>query len=230
MIMKQKLLSIILLAAGCLSASAQQADNNEKEEFQAHWYGQAQIGMQHTLGEISFGSLNSFNAQIAAGYQFSELWGARLTIGGFQSKGGLDLRKNEYDYSWNYIAPTVNATFNVTNAIFGYNPDRIVDFSLLAGAGANIAWGNGEANDLNKNLKAEYGIPATDADLMGYLWDGTKARLVGQFGGMVDFKICKNMTAGIEFTANFLGDQYNSKRTRNVDWYFNALAGIKVNL
>lgn len=227
--MKQKLLSIILLAAGCLSASAQQA-NSQESQFTPHWYAQVQLGFQHTLGEVKSGSLNSFNGQIAGGYQFSELWGARLSIGGFQSKGGLDLKGNDYDYGWSYIAPTVNATFNVTNAIFGYNPQRIVDFTLLAGGGVNIAWENDEANELNQTLKAANGIAANDADMMHYLWDGSKARLVGQFGGSLDFKVSEKVTVGIEANFNFIGDEYNSKRTKNVDWYFNTLAGVKVNL
>ena len=54
-----------MLTAGCLSASAQEADT--KEVFNPHWYVQAQAGIQNTLGEVKAKDLISGNAQIAAG-------------------------------------------------------------------------------------------------------------------------------------------------------------------
>lgn len=220
---------MILLAAGCLSASAQQVESKDKS-FAPHWYVQAQVGMQHTLGEVKTSSLNSFNAQVAGGYQFSKLLGARLTVGGYQSKGGFDINIIGSNYSWNYIAPTVDVTFNVTNAILGYNPNRLVDFSIFAGGGVNIAYSNDDANNLNNEWKSKYSGVMNAPEMMGYLWDGTKTLMVGQCGANIDFKVSDRVSLGIEANFNFTGDEYNSKRTKNADWYFNALAGLKVNL
>ena len=238
--MKKTILSLLLLAAGCFSASAQQA--TEKEVFNPHWYVQGQVGAQYTLGEVKFGDLISPNAQIAVGYNFTKVWGARLTVGAWQSKGGIEKefihQANDIKYKWNYVAPTLNATFNVTNAIFGYNPNRVVDFGLFAGVGANIAWNNKEANDARANaivtqtLK-DYNDNAyltETVDYMEHIWDGTKARLVGQFGANLDFKVSKRVALGLEVNCNIIGDQYNSKHAPNADWYFNGLAGVKVAL
>ena len=238
--MKKTILSLLLLAAGCFSASAQQA--TEKEVFNPHWYVQGQVGAQYTLGEVKFGDLISPNAQIAVGYNFTKVWGARLTVGAWQSKGGIEKEfihlANDIKYKWNYVAPTLNATFNVTNAIFGYNPNRVVDFGLFAGVGANIAWNNKEANDARANaivtqtLKDYNGNAylTETVDYMEHIWDGTKARLVGQFGANLDFKVSKRVALGLEVNCNIIGDQYNSKHAPNADWYFNGLAGVKVAL
>lgn len=218
----------MLLLAGCFTASAQEYET--KEEFNPHWYVQAQAGFQHTLGEIKTSKLNSLNTQVALGYQFDKLFGARFTVGGWTSRGGVNLKGNDYRYHWNYVAPTVDLTFDVTNAILGYNPKRIVSFGIFAGGGLNIAWHNQEAGRVDATIKSLYPIAENQVEFMHYLWDGTKTRVVGQFGANLDFKVSDRVSIGAEANCNFLKDRYNSKKAGNVDWYFNVLGGIKVAL
>lgn len=234
----KKVIFSTLLAAGCFVASAQQEVKTEYV-FNPHWYGQLQLGMQHTLGEVDFGDLNSFNFQAAVGRQFSPVWGARLTVGGMNSKAGIDL-KNTIQYkdtwSWNYIAPTLNATFDVTNAIWGFNPNRKVSFGVFAGAGVNFAWGNDDAAAVNNALTAKWEAKYPgDADVkkmaasenVGHLWDDSNMFLVGQFGANLDYKVNDNLSLGVEFNSNIVNDHYNSKHAPNCDWYFNTLVGAK---
>lgn len=227
--MKKTIFSMIMLAVGCLSASAQEA--NTKEVFNPHWYVQGQIGGQHTLGEIKCSGLNSLNAQAAVGYQFSKVWGARLTVGAWQSKGGITMHDTEYKYKWKYVAPTLNVTFNVTNALFGFNPNRVVDFTIFAGGGANIPFGgNDEALAVRQTLLNKYNVTPDQVEFMHYYDVADKTRPVGQFGGSLDFKVSKRIALGVEANCNLLSDKYNSKKAGNVDWYFNLLAGVKVAL
>ena len=246
--MKKTILSLIILAAGCISASAQQdaaaqQEPTTKEVFNPHWYVQAQGGFQETLGETSWSSLVSGNVQLAGGYQFTKLWGLRLTVGAWQSKGGIQSSSanflsafgtDEVTYKYNYVAPTLNATFNVTNAIWGYNPRRVVDFGVFAGVGLNIGFHNCEAAAVAETMSGLPGMtdPLTGdkANAMAYLWDGTKVRAVGQFGANLDFKVSKRVSLGLEANWNLLSDTYNSKKAGNVDWYFNTLLGVKVAL
>ena len=65
---------------------------------------------------------------------------------------------------------------------------------------------------------------------MEYLWDGSKVRPFAQGGITADFKLSDAISFGIEVSANTLSDKYNSKNAGNWDWYFNALAGVKINL
>ena len=258
--MKKAILSCLMLLAG-LTASAQEQKGTTEYVFEPHWYVNIQpLGIQYTLGEVDFGDLLSYNIQAAAGYEFNKVIGARLAINAWQSKAGLkfypntgdnslDALKGDYKWKWNYIAPTVDITFNLSNLISGVNPKRVFSVGAFAGIGANIAWGNSEAADVNAKLKPALGYkdyeitPNADPTLAGkitsetvpgedplaYLWDGTKTRLVLQAGLTGDIKINDKFAVTLEVSANTLNDKYNSKKAKNWDWYFNALAGLKIN-
>ena len=194
--MKKAILSCLMLLAG-LSASAQEQKGTTEYVFEPHWYVNIQpLGVQYTLGEVDFGDLLSYNVQAAVGREFNKVVGARLAINAWQSKAGSRIFNNDYKWKWNYIAPTVDVTFNISNLISGVNPNRVFTFGAFAGLGANIAWGNDEAAQRNTEIANAYLL---NEDPLAYLWDGTKTRL------------------------------YNSKKAKNWDWYFNALAGLKIN-
>ena len=228
-----KLNKVILsgvVALSCVSASAQEADKTVNV-FTPHWYAQAQIGGQYTLGEIGFGKLLSPNVQVGVGYNFNQVVGARLTLNTWQSKAGQNVAGNVYKWKWNYVAPMVDATFNLTNLFCEYNPDRVVEFGVFGGIGANIAWGNDEAADAQKAILAGPGKNLAEVQTpLENLWDGTKTRFVARVGANVDFRVSDRVKLGVELSANTLSDKYNSKKAGNPDWYFNALVGVKVAL
>ena len=236
--MKKTILSCLMLLAG-ISANAQEQKGTTEYVFEPHWYVQVQpVGVQYTLGEVGFGDLLSYNVQATVGRQFSKLWGARLAVNAWQSKAGskFDIANKEYKWKWNYVAPTIDATFNVSNALFGFNPNRVFNLSAFAGIGLNIGFSNTEAADADKAIRAmgtlvgANGTTYTTNRGLEYLWDGTKVRLMGQFGLMGDFKVSDKVSIGLELSANTLNDKYNSKKAKNWDWYFNALAGVKIAL
>ena len=230
-----KLNKVILsgvVALSCVSASAQEADKTVNV-FTPHWYAQAQIGGQYTLGEIGFGKLLSPNIQVGIGYNFNQVVGARFSLNTWQSKAGQKFEGNTYKWKWNYVAPMVDATFNLTNLFCEYNPDRLVEVGVFGGIGANIAWGNDEAADAKAAiLKSDAATEALKygATPLENLWDGTKTRFVARVGANVDFRVSDRVKLGVELSANTLSDKYNSKKAGNPDWYFNALVGVKVAL
>ena len=231
-----KLNKVILsgvVALSCVSASAQEADKTVNV-FTPHWYAQAQIGGQYTLGEIGFGKLLSPNVQVGVGYNFNQVVGARLSLNTWQSKAGQNVAGNVYKWKWNYVAPMVDATFNLTNLFCEYNPDRLVEVGVFGGIGANIAWGNDEAKDaqdaIKNNVKGASDAVAYGVTPLENLWDGTKTRFVARVGANVDFRVSDRVKLGVELSANTLSDKYNSKKAGNPDWYFNALVGVKVAL
>ena len=227
-----------VVAMGCISASAQEADKTVNV-FNPHLYVQAQIGGQYTLGEVGFGKLLSPNAQLGVGYNFNKVVGARFSLNAWQSKAGQkvisDGATTTYKWKWNYIAPMVDATFNLTNLFCEYNPNRLVEVGVFGGIGANIAWGNEEAKDAKEAILATPG----SKNLEGYdktamplenLWTGSKTRFVARVGANVDFRVSDRVKLGVELSANTLSDKYNSKKAGNPDWYFNALVGAKIAL
>ena len=246
----KKVLMSCLFLAGALSVSAQEA----KTEYvhNPYWYIQLQGGAQYTLGEIDFKDLISPNVQVTVGRQFTPVFGARLAVNAWQSRAGVKYNEVETwvqgaagtgtvvpglilpggttKAKWMYVAPGIDLTFNLSNLFAGYNPNRVFNFSVFAGAGANIGWGM----DKEKNWEGMEYAAARSMSAWEYYangdCNGTKVRMFGRAGIAADFRVSNAVSLGLELNANTLSDHYNGKKASNWDWYFNALAGIKINL
>ena len=224
--------SALLLGATSAMAQVTYTDKEGNEyQFKKHAFLDLQGGAQYTLGEAKFGDLISPNVQLGLGYQFSPVFGMRLQANGWQSKGGwAGFRANPGEtpynatYKFKYVAPGVDFMFNLSNLFCGWNPNRVLNVTAFLGGGANIAWDNDEVNELATTIKN------TSAYNLEYLWDGTKVRPYGRAGLELAFKVSKSVSLMIEGNANVISDKYNSKKAGNPDWYFNALAGLRINL
>lgn len=234
-VLKSLLLAVVLVL-GATSAMAQATytdKNGDEYEFKGHWFLQLQGGSQYDLDDdADFWHSFKTNIQVGLGYQFSPVFGARLQVNAWKSKYGWDT-EDDYlfvnHYNFNYVAPGVDFMFNLSNAICGWNPKRFFNVTAFVGAGANIAWDNDMANEIaGINLDAD-GYTDAQASL-GNLWDGTKVRLFGRAGLAFDFRICDALSIGLEANANATGDGYDSKDDGGLDWYFNGLVGVKINL
>ena len=225
----KKIFMSCLLLAGVLSASAQEQYPKTVYDHNPYWYIQLQGGAQYTLGEIDFKDLVSPNVQVTLGRQFTPVFGARLAVNAWQSKAGLEDNGQLAKWKWNYVAPGIDFTFNLSNLFCGFNPNRIFNFSVFAGAGANIGWDN-KKDEILAAAQSIYPFTGVNSQNVQYVWDGTKVRMFGRAGIAADFKLSDAVSLGLEVNANTLSDHYNSKKAGNWDWYFNALAGVKINL
>ena len=240
------LTATLLLAGVCANAQ----ETVTEYVFKPHWFMQAQIGGQETLGEGKFGKLLSGNAQLAGGYKFNPYIGIRIAANAWASRGAVQYNIEGFNfdqtyYKWNYIAPTVGAVVDLTNLIGGYNPTRLVEVDLLAGLGANYAWHNKNAQQINADFNAAYNkdyldknFPMIDpnnpdqtvahAEKIDLLdaWGHGQWRFLSQFGCAVNFNVSSRVQIGLELMANIVNDEYNSKHAQNTDWYFNALLGV----
>lgn len=229
-----KTLFTVALASLSTAAMAQATytdkDGNEYT-FKKHAFLDLQGGAQYTLGEAKFSDLISPNVQLGIGYQFSPVFGMRLQANGWQSKGGWNGYKATKDgtpytadYKFKYVAPGLDFMFNLSNLFCGWIPNRVFNVAAFVGGGANFAWGNDEVNEIAANIKDQHNY------LLEYLWDGTKVRPFGRAGIDLEFKVSKSVSIMLEGNANITSDKYNSKKAGNADWYFNALAGLRINL
>lgn len=212
-----KLLKTFAAVALCATSLGSWAQTS-KFEFVPHWYLQANGGGQYTLGDADFEDLLSPNAQIGVGYNFNPVFGIRLSANGWQSRSGWD--HSDKTYKWYYVAPQLDVTLNLSNAIAGYNPYRVFNLSLFAGGAANISFANDDANELARENMFK----------LERLWDGTQIRPVGRAGLGVDIRLSDVVKLNFEGSANVISDKYNSKKSSTADWYFNALMGVKVAL
>lgn len=231
---KKTFMAVALLSMSAATAFAQATytdANNNEYQFKKHAFLNLQGGAQYTLGEAKFDKLLSPNVQLGLGYQFSPVFALRLQANGWQSKGGwngyeLARTGNPYtaDYKFNYVAPGLDLMFNLSNLFCGWNPNRVFNVTAFLGGGANIAWKNDEVNAIAKTLKN------LDNYLLQNLWDGTKVQPYGRGGVELAFRLSDAVSFLVEGNANILSDKYNSKKADNPDWYFNALAGFRINL
>ena len=231
---KVKFILVALVALFSTAAMAQAtytAADGTTYQFKKHGFLNLEGGAQHTLGEAKFKDLISPNVQLGLGYNFSPVFAMRLQANAWQSKGGWSAFRAQKgdapytnDYKFKYVAPGLDFMFNLSNLFCGWNPDRFFNVTAFLGGGANIAWDNGEVNDIAKSLQN------TDAYLLDYLWDGTKVRPFGRGGLELSFRLSDYVNLMLEGNANITTDKYNSKKAENPDWYFNALAGLRINL
>ena len=228
------LLAAALMATGMATAHAQATytdrDGNEYQ-FKKHWFLDVQAGGQYTLGEAKFGDLLSPNFQGAIGYQFSPVVGVRAQANGLWSRGGwagfrAKVGDKPYNatYKYKYVAPGLDVMVNLSNLFCGWNPMRTLNVSAFLGGGVNWAGGNGEVNNIAATLKN------VDDYNLEYLWQGKKVRPFGRAGVDVAIRINNTLSFMVEGNANIISDKYNSKKAGNADWYFNALAGVRINL
>ena len=218
--------ALMMFSATAMAQAQYTAADGTKYEFKKHAFLTLQGGAQYTLGEAKFDKLISPNVQLGLGYQFSPVFGARIQANGWQSKGGWCAEDIPEQYKFKYVAPGIDLMFNLSNLIAGWNPKRVFNLSAFVGGGANIAFSNGEVND----IAAKIGSQSLSKYQLEYLWDGTKVRPFGRAGLEAAFRLSDAVALTVEGNANILGDKYNSKKAENADWYFNALIGLKINL
>lgn len=218
--------ALVLGGSSLAHAQATYTDKDGNEyQFKKHLFLDLQGGAQYTLGEAKFGDLISPNVQLGLGYQFCPYFAARLQANGWQSMGGYNginelgqIAAINSTYKYKYVAPGLDFIFNLSNIFAGWNPMRVFNVSAFVGGGANIGFDNDDA------------IAMADANHMRYIWDGTKVRPFGRGGIELNFRVSDAVSIMLEGNANILSDKYNSKKADNPDWYFNALAGLRINL
>ena len=227
--MKKAILSCLMLM-GVLTAFAQEEPKGTTEYvFEPHWYLQLQGGGQYTTGEADFGDMISPTIQGAIGYQFSQNVGARLGINAWQSKTGWrdDAGFIPHNFSYSYVAPAIDLTFDLSNIIAGFNPNRKLNFGAFVGVGLNYRMQNDDA----KHAK-EYMDTYSYQDEFGWtpMYNDDACLFVkGQAGITADYHINDAISLGLEGNFNMLSDRYNFKKVGNPDSYFNLLVGIKYN-
>lgn len=230
--------SLLVLGSSVAMAQATYTDKDGAEyTFKKHLFLNLQGGAQYTLGEAKLKDQLSPNVQLGLGYQFSPVFGVRLQANGWQSKGGwngystnLSVKPITKDYKFNYVAPGLDFMFNLSNLFGGWNPNRVFNVVAFIGGGANIAWGNDEVNAIASDIATQYGQVGLSRYHLDYLWDGTKINPFGRGGIDLNFRLSDAVSLVVEGNANVLSDKYNSKKAGNADWYFNALAGLRINL
>ena len=167
-IRRKLLIGIMAISVLPISAQEQRIKEPEKISFKPHWFIQAQIGAAHTVGEAKFTDLISPAAALNVGYKFAPAFGARVGVSGWQAKGGWVNPQQTYQYK--YLQGNVDIMADLSTLFCGFNPKRVFNGYLFAGAGLNRGFDNDEANALD-----------TRTYEMEYLWQEGKFLVAGRF-------------------------------------------------
>ena len=202
----------LLFGSIAVSAQEQRIKEEGKTEFKSHWFMQVQAGAAHTVGEAKFTDLISPAVALNVGYQFAPAWSARVGVSGWQAKGSWVAPRQDYKYK--YLQGNVDIVSDLSTLFCGFNPKRVFNGYIFAGAGLNRGFDNDEAVAINAA-----GYP------MGYLWTEGKFLVAGRLGLGCNLRLNDRLAINIEGNANVLSDKFNSKKAGNADWQFNALVG-----
>ena len=146
-----KLIMVMILAL-CPMAFYGQNDNTEEQaaSFNDYAYVTGDLGLGFLNGDNS-GLKLGLNGHLGIGYQFDNIVGVKANLG----FGGLN---GKYDHisidKSNYFEANLNLTINFTDIIFGYNPDRRLNFVPHIGIGQvryRIKLNNGDNNNIYEN-------------------------------------------------------------------------------
>ena len=207
--MKKLTLVTALLAAFAFSAKAQ--------EFEPGLYLQFQGGAAYDLGESTICKLISPAAQVGIGYRFNEVFGARISVNGWQARNYTS--GSEILYKYRFVQPALDLQFDLGNLFAGWNPDRVFNTYWFIGAGAPVGFDNADAIDLAKS-----------GEKLSLLWEPTKVFWGARTGLGADIRITDHIAFNLELNANMYPDTFNSKKAVDIapgpDWRFNALAGF----
>lgn len=209
--------ALYLSTVAVFGQNEQRIKEPEKISFKPHWFIQTQIGAAHTVGEAKFTDLISPAAALNVGYKFTPAFGARIGISGWQAKGGWVNPQQNYKYK--YLQGNVDIMADLSALFCGFNPKRIFNGYIFAGAGLNRGFDNDEANALD-----------TRTYELEYLWQEGKILPTGRFGLGCDLRLNDRLSINIEGNANVLSDKFNSKKAGNCDWQLNALVGVSIKL
>lgn len=208
--MKKNILTIAAIAILAVPVLAQEKAI-VPPKFGDNWFIQLQGGASYTISEYhkdaSFGDVTTPYAAISLGKYFSPVTGARLQVGGWESKNYYKIGNTDGTYKIRYIQTNVDGLLNVTNLFMPYKEDR--SFNLIALAGIGYAHGF-----KNKDRK----ISRTNS-------------IIPRVGLQADFRLNELLNFNIEVAGNLLPDNFNGQvEGKKYDGMVDAMLGLSFNL
>ena len=222
--MKYNLILLILLFAVSGKASAQ---SNTLKHKHGDWYFGVAGGFSQSLAEnavnTDFITHQIPSANILLGHNFTPTFGFRLT-------GGLNMQSSRvskvvanalpdvYDngrYSFRCLTATLSGVVNLTNLFFGYEPDRVLTWDFLFGAGYLKSYG------FDKKIEAWNEYPYYPIDV-----DGGKY-VAAHVGVQCAVRVSEPWDIAVELRTNATDNNYNGvSNGNNLDFYLDLMVNF----
>ncbi len=180
--------------------------------FEDYVYVTGDFGLGFLKGDNSKLKMD-FNGHVGFGYQFDNILGVKANLGYGSLNGSFE---NLSIDKMNYFEANINLTVNLTDIIFGYNPDRLVNFVPHIGIGQvqyKVATVDNQGNTL-RNI------------------DERKVVATIPMGAEVNFRINNNWKVYLDFVANYadtdlLDGVYSGEHN---DWFASVNLGASYRL
>lgn len=166
--MKSKLVIFSLMLAGVASTlSAQTKEKYVSESWKDNFFVSVGVGGQVCVNpdnsDYGLGHAITPNLAFSFGKLFTPTWGVRAQVAGFWSTLYSEYASpvaGQYEEIKNKAFGTVrfDAMYNVSNAIWGYNPDRLFNLSVFAGPGLTFAKTYGKQDEVNALVNGSVGL------------------------------------------------------------------------
>ena len=206
--MKHKLIALSLFVAALCAPTNTMAQEKESNNY---FFGFGLGGMT-VLNDGMNSPTANFN--ISVGKYLNPVWGVRLQVGGLWQS--LEMQDRGYEkFCKKFIETNFDGMVNVSNWLGGYNPDRVVNFSVFAGPTVNFSSAVSGTTDINTtttttttttpsyndgqiSIKTESNTPATTIKETTFESSGTKARVGATFGFDLDFNCSSTWAINLE--------------------------------
>ena len=168
--MKSKLVIFSLLLAGtAMTVNAQTKEKYVSEKASDNIFVSVTGGISMVNSGKSEGKFGSPapHITVSLGKWFTPVWGVRVQGGLWKANFDTNHSYGEFgttgtsaSYDKNVGQIRLDAMYNISNAIWGYNPDRLFNLSVFAGPGITIAkTANGDIDDTSSETMW-YRVPA----------------------------------------------------------------------
>lgn len=212
-----KFLLIVVLMACPFAFYAQESDTiaekkHDYRTFEDYVYVSGDFGLGFLKGDNSKLKVD-FNGHVGLGYQFDNILGLKANLGYGSLNGGFD---NLSIDKMNYFEANLNLTVNFTDIIFGYNPDRIVNFVPHIGIG-QVQYKVSTIGNAGKTLRNI---------------DERKTVATIPMGAEVNFRVNNNWKIYLDFVANYVDTElldgvYSGEHN---DWFASVNLGASYRL
>ncbi len=165
--MKSKVVILSLLLSGAaISASAQTKEKFYTERAKDNIFISVGAGAQGCVNpnnfDYGFGHAITPLIHVSVGKLINPVWGVRAQVAGMWSTLYTDYNRVKGDYAEyknkKYFTLRADAMYNLSNAIAGYNPDRLFNVSVFAGPGLTFSKTYGDMNKMNALVNGSVGL------------------------------------------------------------------------
>lgn len=202
---------IVFIAVSVFLVSSSVAQENITSKFWDNWFVQIQTGISYTASEYhseaSFSDIVTPHIAFSAGKFFTPNIGARLQIGGWESKNYYTYSLEKGTYKIKYMQFNVDGLIDIISLFTPDNGERRIDLIGIAGFGYARGFKN-----------SDWGAKATN-------------NIVPRLGLKCDYRINESISLGLELTGNLYPDSFNGYvyGSKN-DGIVNALIGLTYRL